>query len=143
MRSGGVLLMGKKMVNNPSSSDLASMLILADALEKVAKLEADLLIEKAREPRIEKVTVEKEVLRDDPDLLRRYNDAMKELGQVKLKQEPKISSPKVLTPQSVSAVKVIRVEVIKKRYLLLALTIGATAWPLFTLLEKLIASLLE
>lgn len=130
--------MGKKMLRNPAVHDGSPprevYVTSPDVLARIAELETQLTIEKAK-PAIVKtnhVTVEKEVLRDDPDLLNRYNQAMRELGLLKQ------SKPEKADPQIVEVTRIVKVMVVNKKVLAAAFALGVSLWPLFTLLGRLI-----
>jgi hypothetical protein len=132
---------GKKLLKNPIFSSetqrLEVSIIPRDILEKIATLEAELAIERAKPAivKTQQVTVEREVLRDDPSLLQKYNEAMRELGQMKLKIAPK-EEHKVT-----EITKLVRVNVLDRKYIAASFVIGALSWPLFTHLGRLIVSL--
>lgn len=75
--------MARRMLNNPASGDGSSVrevfTVLPEVSAKIASLEAQLAAERERHSQV----VEKEVLRDDPALLEKFNQAMRELGKLK------------------------------------------------------------
>lgn len=128
--------MGKRMLRNPSYADGATREVHvtpSQILAKIAELETELAIERAKPAIIKtnEITVEKEVLRDDPVLLEKYNQAMRELGNLK-QAKPQIEQ------QVVEVTKLVKVSVLDKKKLAAAFVVGASLWPLFTLLGKLI-----
>lgn len=132
--------MGKRMLRNPVYADGAPTkevyITPPDLLSKLSDLENALALEKTKPAIIKtkEVVIEKEILKDDPALLDKYNQAMKELGALK-QARLSIVQPE---PQVVEVNRIVRVAVLDKKKLIAAIAVGATLWPLFTLFAKLI-----
>lgn len=128
--------MGKKMIHNPVAGEgqVREVFVIPESVtQRIAELELALELEK-KKPAIIKTqerVVEKEVIRDDPKLLEKYNLAMKELGALRanFKQE----APVEIT-------RIVRERVVDKRQLIKWAIGGAAAWQVFILFGKLIAS---
>lgn len=119
--------MSKRMLHNPVSggdSFREVFVTTPDVLAKIAELEAQLAIEKAKPP-IEitrEILTEKEVFRDDPSLLLKYNHAMKELGILKRSQ----TGSQPIIEQAAEITKLVYIKVLDKRYII-ASAIGGFA----------------
>jgi hypothetical protein len=128
--------MAKRMLNNPVSGNDSFREVFVttpDVLLKIADLEAQLVVEKAKPP-IEitkEITVEKLVFRDDSSLLLKYNQAMKELGILK-RQEPKIQQ--VNNVQEV--VRLVYVNATNKKHIAMALSFWPIIFAAWKLLHK-------
>jgi hypothetical protein len=127
---------GKKMVHNPVSGEgqTREIFVIPESVQqRIAELELALELEK-KKPAVIKTqerVVEKEIIRDDPKLLERYNAAMKELGL--LKATSMLGAPVEIT-------RIVREKVTDQRQLYKWAIGGAAAWQVFILFAKLIAS---
>lgn len=130
--------MARRMLNNPASGDGSSVrevfTVSPELTSKIALLEAQLAAERERHLQV----VEKEVLRDDPALLEKFNQAMRELGKLKssisaapagaavqLVEVEKVVEKVVEVPRIVRQLSV--VYVISKRKAALVFCLGAAA----------------
>jgi DNA integrity scanning protein DisA with diadenylate cyclase activity len=128
--------MGKKMLRNPLANGAVREIhsVPSHITAKIEALEIQLAAERERQLQV----VEKEVLRDDPALLEKFNQAMRELGKlkssiasvpegaaVKLVEVEKLVEKIVEVPRIVRQLSV--VYVISKRKAALVFCLGAAA----------------
>ncbi len=128
--------MARRMLNNPVHGEGSSVrevfIVSPDLTAKIASLETQLAAELAKPPVVatKEITVEKEVLRDDPGLLLKYNAAMKELGDIKRqanREQPRVLQLEPKTEQAEITKEVVRlvyVKIMDKQHAIIAIVCG-------------------
>jgi hypothetical protein len=138
--------MGRKLVSNPIHG-IVHYDVPEEVKQKIAALEMQLIQERAvKSSKIKEVIKieEKIIYQDDPDLLKRFNEAMVELGKFRMSERNK-RTMSIVTPETViQEIPVYRettkeIKVLDKKR---AIAIGAasfwTGFILFAIIEKLI-----
>lgn len=133
--------MGRKLVNNPIHG-VVHYQVPEEVREKIAALESELIRERAIKSSGVKEVIkfeEKIIYKDDPDLLKRFNEAMAELGRFKMNQRNiSLVSPETII-QNKEVIREVEREVFNKKQAIILASISFLSGSAFILIiEKLI-----